>query len=58
MSRLYAKMTSDNGDTPRTISGHEFIYIEIYYGDRQDSKLFKRIIVKWTKRMKEPKVMK
>jgi len=57
MSRLYAKVSSDNGDGIATKTGHEWIMIEFYWGSREGSKLFKRIMVKWTKRMKQPKVI-
>ena len=57
MSRLYTKINSDTGDTPATKTGHEYIYVEVYYGDAKDSKLFKRLMFKWTKRMKEPKMI-
>ena len=56
MSRLYGILRSDMAKTEATRRANEEIECEIRWGDKYDSRLAVKVIVKWEYGMEKPEV--
>lgn len=56
MARLYGEIHRDRGNNQHFIANQSFI-IELYYGSRDDSKLFATISVTWEKGIDKPQIV-